>query len=346
MGARGLDRRPAGGRLARALLPVPHRARRSPRPPAPHRAPGVLGPEGRVPRRRGLPRHAPRHRRAGAAAARSPGRIEGGRRGAVVHRLADGRQLRDPRRRALHLRARRPAARRFHHRARRVQGSDAAARRLPRPDGGAAHPSASGRDRRARHRRRLLPQRPGHPPSRADRRRRDPRVGPRRQPRGVDAAARPPGQGRPHRQAAGCPVDAGEAGLAARALRRLEELARLPRDARAVQPHAAARAALHRRHLAQDARRPHGLHVERHRDRGDDADRTGLRDGVGGVLGPALLAPRRGGPEAGAGRGLRPDLVQHLGRHGRDRPARLLLRPERARAPDRRRRRCTPSSSA
>ena len=154
---------------------------------------------------------------------------------------------------------------------------------------------------------------------------------------GGDAAARPPGQGRAHRQAAGRPADAGEAGLAARALRRLEELARLPRDARALQPHAAPRAALHRRRLAQDARRPHGLHVERHRDRGDDADRPGLRDGVGGVLGPALLAPRRGGPEADAGRGLRPDLVQHLGRHGRDRPARLLLRPERARAPDRRR---------
>ena len=117
---------------------------------------------------------------------------------------------------------------------------------------------------------------------------------------GVDAAARPPGQGRAHRQAAGRPVDAGEAGLAARALRRLEELARLPRDARALQPHAAPRAALHRRHVAQDARRPHGLHVERHRDRGDDADRPGLRHGVGGVLGPALLAPRRGGPEADA----------------------------------------------
>ena len=32
VGAGRLDRRPAGGRLARALLPVPHRARRSPRP--------------------------------------------------------------------------------------------------------------------------------------------------------------------------------------------------------------------------------------------------------------------------------------------------------------------------
>ena len=70
------------------------------------------------------------------------GGIEGGRRGAVVPRLADGRQLRDARRRALHLRARRPAARRLDDRARRVQGSGAAARRLPRPDGGAAHAPA------------------------------------------------------------------------------------------------------------------------------------------------------------------------------------------------------------
>ena len=51
------------------------------------------------------------------------GGIEGRRRRARLPRLADGRQLRDARRRALHLRPRRPAARRLHHRARRVQGS-------------------------------------------------------------------------------------------------------------------------------------------------------------------------------------------------------------------------------
>ncbi len=334
MGARRLDRRPAGGRLARALLPVPHRARRGSRSPAPHRAPGVLGAQGGVPRRRGLPGHASWYRRARPAPARSPRQLEGRRRRPRLPRLADGRQLRDPRRRALHLRPRRPAARRLHDRARRVQGSDPAAGGLPRPDGGAAHPPAARGEGRPRHRRRLLSQRPGHPSSRADRRRRDPRVGPGRRAAGVDAAARPPRQGRADRQAAGRAADAREAGLAARALRRVEELARVSRDPRAVQPLAAARAALHRRRLAQDPGRSHGLHVERHRDRGDDTDRPGLRDGLGRLLRPALLAPRRGEPQGGARRGVRADRVQHLGRHGRHRPARLLFRPERARASD------------
>ena len=54
MGARGLDRRVAGRWLARAVLPVPHRARRREGSAAPHRAPGVLGAEVGVPRRRGL----------------------------------------------------------------------------------------------------------------------------------------------------------------------------------------------------------------------------------------------------------------------------------------------------
>ena len=105
----------AGGRLARALLPVPHRARRGPRAPAPHRAPGVLGAEGGVPRRRGLPRHAPRHRRAGAAAARPQRRHEATptRRAPFLDWLmADNYVMLGVERYT--LRARRPAARAIH----------------------------------------------------------------------------------------------------------------------------------------------------------------------------------------------------------------------------------------
>ena len=77
---------------------------------------------------------------------------------------------------------------------------------LPRLDGGAAHPPPPAGRRRSRHRRRLLPQRPGDPSPRADRRRGDPRVGPRRHAAVGDAPPRPPGQGSAHRQAAGRPL--------------------------------------------------------------------------------------------------------------------------------------------
>ena len=109
-----------------------------------------------------------------------------------------------------------------------------------------------------------------------------------------------------------------------------KQLARLPRDARALQPLAAPRAALHRRRVAQDARRSHGLHVERHRDRGDDARPARATTTVSMAFSDLHYSHRvEEDLQADAERGLRPDLVQHLGRHGRDRPARLLLRPER-----------------
>ena len=64
--------------------------------------------------------------------------------------------------------------------------------------------------------------------------------------------------------------------------------------------------------------------------------RPGLRGPLRRLLARALLVPRsRRTLRAALARGLRPDLLQHLGRPGRGHPARLLLRPDRARAPDR-----------
>ena len=158
---------------------------------------------------------------------------------------------------------------------------------------------------------------------------------------GIDAAARPPRQGRPHRQAAGRPADAREAGLAARAVRRRRRT-RTPtaRRARSSTTCRGASCSTPTPPSLEDARRSHGLHVERRRDRGHDADQGQGYEAVSVAFSDAaLLAPRRGGPGSGARRGVRPDLVQHLGRPGRHRPARLLLRCSRARAPDRRARR-------
>ena len=159
----------------------------------------------------------------GAAAARPPRRVEGRRRGAVVPRLADGRQLRDARRRALHLRARRPAARRLR---RRALGVFKDPTLLP-----VVFPGL------------MEVQRTHLRPVATDERVIDIDYCPNAQAihhlepiddvvirewsadgtlAGGDAAARPPRQGRAHRQAAGRAADAREAGLAARALRRLE----------------------------------------------------------------------------------------------------------------------------
>ena len=323
MGARRLDRRPAGGRLARALLPVPHRARRSPRPPAPHRAPGLLGAEGGVPRRRGLPRHAagasPSWRRGCAIAAAASKDADAAR---VVPRLADGRQLRDPRRRCATRSG--PTASRTPTR-RRALGVFKDPTLLP-----VVFPGL------------MEVQRTHLRPAATDERIIDIDYCPNAQAihhlepiddivirewgpdgtlAGVDAAARPPGQGRAHRQAAGRPADAREADVAARA-------AAAPRRTRTPTARRA-RSSTTCRGASCSTPTPPSLKtlIDRMVYMSSDNEivvttRTGpgLRDGVGRVLGPALLAPRRGGPEADAERGLRPDLVQHLGRLRRRSP--------------------------
>ena len=72
--------------------------------------------------------------------------------------------------------------------------------------------------------------------------------------------------------------------------RRRQQLARLSRDARAVQSLPAPRAALRRRVVAQGDARQDGLHVGRRRDRRHDAAGHGLRRRADRVLRPALLA--------------------------------------------------------
>ena len=75
----------------------------------------------------------------------------------------------------------------------------------------------------------------------------------------ADAAARPPRQGRADRQAAGRAAAAREARVAAREFRRRQQLARVSRDARAVQSLPAPRAALRRRVVAEGDARQDGL---------------------------------------------------------------------------------------
>ena len=72
--------------------------------------------------------------------------------------------------------------------------------------------------------------------------------------------------------------------------------------------------------------RPHRLHGGRRRDRGSQPQRHGLRRPLHSVLAPALLLQDRGGAAESALRGLRPDLLQHLGRLRCRDPSPLLLR--------------------
>ena len=88
----------------------------------------------------------------------------------------------------------------------------------------------------------------------------------------------------------------------------------------------------------KDDHRSHRLHVGRQRDRRHPPPGRGLRRRGHRVLRSALLAQGRRGSEGGARRGVRTDLVQHLGRSRRDCAAALLLRRVDARASDRRRR--------
>ena len=74
--------------------------------------------------------------------------------------------------------------------------------------------------------------------------------------RGRDAPPRPPRQERLHREGGVDPAPQAEARLAARELRRDEELARLPRDPGHLQPLPEARALLRRRGVAQGHHRP------------------------------------------------------------------------------------------
>ena len=186
---------------------------------------------------------------------------------------------------------------------------------------------------------------PGHPPPRADRRRRDPRVGRRRHASQASTLllgrfAKGAFTAKPQ----DIPLLEEKLAWLLEQLRRRAELARLPRDARALQPlPASASCSTPTPPSLKDDHRPHGLHVGRRRDRGRRrGTRPGLRRGVGGVL--ATCATRTQVEE---------DLKRGAAarRSARSRsapgptwaPMALLVfyfDADRARAPDRRRRRC------
>ena len=144
------------------------------------------------------------------------------------------------------------------------------------------------------------------------------------------------------------PLMRGEARLAARAAAAPSQNSHAYRETRALFNHFPRRELLYTdAAVAQDARRPHGLHVGRRRDRRSRRGPGAGYEALSMAFSDLRYSHRvEEDLKRGARRGLRPDLVQHLGRHGRHRPARLLLRLARARAPDRRRAGARASSSA
>ena len=242
----------------------------------------------------------------------------------------------------------RSAARRSDQRARRLQGPGPAAGRLPRPDGGRGRTAAPRRRRRSHHRHRLLPAAP------------KPSITSSRSTTSSSASG-----GRTVRLAAATlligrlakgaltakpqdvPLVQREAGVGAGTVRRGEQLARLSRNARAVQSLPAPRAALRRRGLAQDHDRSHDLHVERQRDRRHPRARAPAT-WRSSIAFSDLHYSHKAEEDlrARARRGVRTDLVQHVGRSGRHRPARCSTSTKRRSSTRSTSRRCAQITSS
>ena len=333
VGAHRVDRGAARGGLEGGLLPLPDRAHRLEGAAPPHRARGLLGPQERLhgggrlrgdgPQRPGSRSPPPQPSRPGDRRRLRP----------RLHRVAAGGQLHLPGHRAVPGRLGRPGPSGPGDGRRRLHRSRAAAGRVPGPHGGGRGPPAAEGRRPSHRRHRLLQQRLRHLPHRAHRRHRDPGVGSRREARRGDAARRPPGQGRLHPEGGRHPDPEGQAGVAPRAQRRHSQVIRVPGDPRALQPLPGPRALLRQRPGPEGDHRPHRLHVRRRRDRGPLPQGGRLRRAPDRLRALPLLLQGRRGPAHGPGRGVRPHLVQHLGRLRGGEPAPLLLRLLAAGAP-------------
>ena len=221
---------------------------------------------------------------------------------------------------------RRPLRARAGDRHRRLHRPRPAAGGVPRAHGRGRDPPRPQRERPPHRRHRLLQQRDGDLPPRADRRHRDPALGGGRQPAGDDAAPRAPVHGRVHGKGLRGPAAQGEARVDPGQQRRGPEVVRVPRDPRAVQPLPQARALLRQRAQPQGRHRAHRLHDRRRRRGRAFAPRRRLRRPFHRVLAPALLVQGRGGPEARPDGSVRPHRVQQLDGLRRGDPAPVLLR--------------------
>ena len=187
-------------------------------------------------------------------------------------------------------------------------------------------PPAPGAGRRPAPGPRLLRQRLGHLPPRADRGPDRPRVGRGREAQGPHAAPRalrPRGlrpARRPH------PDPEGEGGPPPRGLRGHPELARLARDAGHLQPLPEDRPLLRRRLGPRADHRAHRARGERRRDRDRGPQGSGLRGPLRGLLAPAVRLPDRGGPAPDLRGRVRAGGLRHLGGLRPGHPAHLLLR--------------------
>ena len=206
---------------------------------------------------------------------------------------------------------------------RRLPGRRRARRDAPQPAG----------ERRPDPGPRLLRERLGHLPPRADRGPHRARVGRGREAQGGHPPARPlrPRGLRPARRPH--PDPQGEGGPAARALRGHPELPRLARDPGHLQPLPEDRPLLRGRRRPRADHPAHRARGERRRDRGRGPQGRGLRGPLRGLLEAALRLPDRGGAAPGVRRRVRPGGLRHLGGLRAGDAPHLLLRPEPARAP-------------
>ena len=214
---------------------------------------------------------------------------------------------------------------------------DAPPRRLPGRRRARRGPPQPAAERRPDPRPRLLRERLGHLPPRADRGPHRARVGRGREAHGAHPAARPlrPRGLRPARRPH--PDPQGEGGPSPRALRGHPELPRLARDPGRLQPLPEDRPLLRGRRRPGADHPAHRARGERRRDRGRGPQGSGLRGPLRGLLAAALRLPDRGGPAARLRRRVRPGGLRHLGGLRAGDAPHLLLRLEPARAPGGRR---------
>ncbi len=333
MGADRGPRRGAGGGQQGELLLLPDRRGPLEGAPAPDRARGVLPAQGRLPRGGRLQGHGAGLPGAGAPAARPPRRRGGASLLPRLPRVAARRQLHLHGHRLLRSGAGRDARPRGRDGERRLHRPRAPPGRLPgRRRARRDAPQPAG-ERRADPGPRLLRERLGHLPPRADRGPHRARVGRGREADEGHPPARPlrPRGLRPARRPH--PDPQGEGGPAARALRGHPELPRLARDPGHLQPLPEDRPLLRRRRRPRADHPAHRARGERRRDRGRGPQGRGLRGPLRGLLEAALRLPDRGGAAPGVRLRLRAGGVRHLGGLRAGDAPHLLLRLEPARAP-------------
>ena len=337
VGADHGPRRGPGGRQQGELLLLPDGRGPVEGGTAPDRARGVLPAQGRLPRGGRLRGHGAGLPGDGAPAARPPRRRAGASLLPRLPRVAPRRQLHLHGHRLLRRGAGRHARPHGRDGERRLHRPRAPPRRLPGRRRARRDPPQPAAERRPDPRPRLLRERLGHLPPRADRGPHRARVGRGREALGGHPAARPlrprglhPAR-RPH------PDPQGEGGPSPRALRGHPELPRLARDPGRLQPLPEDRPLLRGRRRPGADHPAHRARGERRRDRGRGPQGSGLRGPLRGLLAAALRLPDRGGPAARLRRRVRPGGLRHLGGLRARHAPHLLLRLEPARAPGGRR---------